>query len=68
MEQSRIHGVSKNWKDIQVSQQEMRVYLAILIISASIHYGAKLITGQQGRIFEIKQYVAPCDEIDLMTS
>ena len=33
IEQSRIYGVSKNWKDIQVSQQEMRVFFAILIIS-----------------------------------
>ena len=33
IEQSRIYGVSKNWKDIQVSQQVMRVFLAILIIS-----------------------------------
>ena len=34
IEQSRINGVRKNWKDIQVSQQEMRVFLATLIISA----------------------------------
>ena len=33
IEQSRIYGVSKNWKDIQVSQQEMKVLLAILIIN-----------------------------------
>ena len=33
IKESRIYGVSKNWKDIQVSQQEMRVFLAILIIS-----------------------------------
>ena len=34
IEQNRIYGVSKNWKDIQVSQQDMRVFLAILMISA----------------------------------
>ena len=33
IKESRIYGVSKNWKDIQVSQQETRVFLAILIIS-----------------------------------
>ena len=34
IEQNKIYGVSKNWKDIQVSQPEMRVFPAISIISA----------------------------------
>ena len=52
IEQSRIYGVSKNWKHIQISQQEMRVFLAILMISwynplpSKAHYWA---TGEDFR-------------------